>query len=252
MPTYSFDASNPLDASLISAYPANARAMRTALNSWATLEHALTGRHKLPSGTTAARNALADKLTGMWFYNTDTYEIEIWNGSAWATHGALIRPGFMQVSAYTTVPGGWLSCNGASLLRASYADLFAAIGTTYGTADGTHFNVPDMRGAVPAGWWSGGDGDSEYGTLGVQYGEKTGLIDATNIPLLTVTDPGHTHLMNQQSGYQSGGASVAIQNGTGGSTATGSNTTGITVGDAAPVAVDKRQLSLVVAWIIKA
>ena len=29
--------------------------------------------------------------------------------------------------------------------------LFTAIGTAYGTADGTHFNVPDFRGIFPRG-----------------------------------------------------------------------------------------------------
>lgn len=43
-------------------------------------------------------------------------------------------------------PTGYLYCNGASLLRASYAALFTAIGTTHGTVDGTHFNIPDYRG----------------------------------------------------------------------------------------------------------
>lgn len=54
--------------------------------------------------------------------------------------------------AGATAPAGWLLCYGQSLLRAgTYADLFAVIGTTYGSADGTHFNVPDLRGRVAAG-----------------------------------------------------------------------------------------------------
>ena len=41
---------------------------------------------------------------------------------------------------------GWLVCNGASLLRSGkYANLFAALGTAYGAADGTHFSLPDHR-----------------------------------------------------------------------------------------------------------
>lgn len=44
-----------------------------------------------------------------------------------------------------SVPANWLFCNGASLVRADYADLFSAIGTTWGAADGTHFNLPDTR-----------------------------------------------------------------------------------------------------------
>ena len=43
------------------------------------------------------------------------------------------------------IPAGYLLCNGASLLRSSYAALFAAIGTIYGAADGSHFNLPDYR-----------------------------------------------------------------------------------------------------------
>lgn len=42
-------------------------------------------------------------------------------------------------------PTGWLLCDGASLLRATFAGLFAVIGIQYGSVDGTHFNVPDFR-----------------------------------------------------------------------------------------------------------
>jgi len=41
-----------------------------------------------------------------------------------------------------SVPSGFLDCNGAAVSRSTYADLFAIIGTTYGTGDGsTTFNV---------------------------------------------------------------------------------------------------------------
>ena len=43
------------------------------------------------------------------------------------------------------IPAGYMLCNGASLLRSSYASLFSAIGTIYGAADGSHFNLPDFR-----------------------------------------------------------------------------------------------------------
>jgi len=39
-------------------------------------------------------------------------------------------------------PAGWLLCDGASLLRASFVALFNAIGVLYGSVDGTHFNLP--------------------------------------------------------------------------------------------------------------
>lgn len=54
--------------------------------------------------------------------------------------------------AGASAPTGFVACDGASLLRAgTYANLFAVIGTTYGAADGTHFNVPDARGLVMVG-----------------------------------------------------------------------------------------------------
>lgn len=49
--------------------------------------------------------------------------------------------------AMTTVPSGFLKCNGAAISRTTYATLFATIGTTYGVGDGsTTFNVPETRG----------------------------------------------------------------------------------------------------------
>ena len=40
-------------------------------------------------------------------------------------------------------------CNGGTISRTSYADLFAAIGTTYGAGDGsTTFNLPNLNKCV--------------------------------------------------------------------------------------------------------
>lgn len=54
-------------------------------------------------------------------------------------------PGQIIVSAGKTAPPRTLLCNGAALSRATYADLFAAIGTIYGAGDGaTTFNIPSL------------------------------------------------------------------------------------------------------------
>ena len=50
--------------------------------------------------------------------------------------------GTILAYAGATLPEGYFSCNGASLLRADYPELFAAIGTIYGAADADHFNLP--------------------------------------------------------------------------------------------------------------
>jgi phage-related tail fiber protein len=46
-----------------------------------------------------------------------------------------------------------LKANGAAISRTTYADLFSAIGTTFGAGDGsTTFNVPDLRGEFIRAW----------------------------------------------------------------------------------------------------
>lgn len=43
-------------------------------------------------------------------------------------------------------PEGWLLCNGASVKQRDYPDLFAVIGTTYGTGSGSDtFNLPNLN-----------------------------------------------------------------------------------------------------------
>ena len=52
----------------------------------------------------------------------------------------------------SSVPSGFLECNGAAVSRTTYSALFAIIGTTYGAGDGsTTFNVPDLQDNVPVG-----------------------------------------------------------------------------------------------------
>jgi len=52
----------------------------------------------------------------------------------------------------SSVPSGFLECNGAAVSRTTYATLFGIIGTTYGVGDGsTTFNVPDLQDNVPVG-----------------------------------------------------------------------------------------------------
>ena len=58
----------------------------------------------------------------------------------------------MAYAGTSSVPDGWLLCNGALISRTAYASLFAVIGTSYGTGDGsTTFALPDYRGRVLQG-----------------------------------------------------------------------------------------------------
>ena len=83
----------------------------------------------------------------------------------------LIPSGAVMYFARTTAPNGWLKANGAAVSRTAYADLFAAIGTTYGTGDGrTTFNLPDLRGEFVRGWDDGRGIDSRR-ALGSAQGD---------------------------------------------------------------------------------
>lgn len=78
----------------------------------------------------------------------------IWDsfGVDMATTGAIVP------YAGGILPDGWLVCDGSSLLRADYANLFAAIGTVWGAVDSTHFNIPDLRGRTLIGQGTAGSG----------------------------------------------------------------------------------------------
>lgn len=87
--------------------------------------------------------------------------------------------GFIQMFAGSTAPTGWLMCDGSAVSRTTYADLFAVIGTAYGSGDGTTtFNVPDLRGRVAVGKSS----DTEFDTLGETGGEKKHTLTIQEMP----------------------------------------------------------------------
>ena len=52
----------------------------------------------------------------------------------------------------SSVPSGFLECNGQAVSRSTYSALFSIISTTYGSGDGsTTFNVPDLQDNVAVG-----------------------------------------------------------------------------------------------------
>jgi microcystin-dependent protein len=72
----------------------------------------------------------------------------------------------------TSVPSGWLKCDGSAVSRTTYAKLFAAIGTRYGTGNGsTTFNLPTQS-VLPLGL------NANVSVLGT--GKTLGLTDGSN------------------------------------------------------------------------
>ena len=87
---------------------------------------------------------------------------------------------------------GYLIANGASILRADYPELFAIIGTTYGSSDSNHFNLPDLRGRTVVGVYGSNDQnkEAEFDTLGETGGAKTVTLTVNQIPSHTHTFTG--------------------------------------------------------------
>lgn len=68
--------------------------------------------------------------------------------------------------ASSTLPTGWLLCNGAAVSRTTYSALFAVVSTTYGVGDGsTTFNLPNFQGIFPRGLNTTGAGSDPSRTL---------------------------------------------------------------------------------------
>lgn len=94
--------------------------------------------------------------------------------------------------AGSTVPDGWLACNGQAVSRTTYANLFAAIGTTYGIGNGsTTFNVPDTRGRATIGVGQGSGLTNRV--LGATTGAETHTLSESEMPSHTHTQNSHTH-----------------------------------------------------------
>ena len=156
---------------------------------------------------------------------------------------ASVPTGALTQFAGAAAPTGWLLCDGASLLRADYAALFTVIGTAYGTVDGTHFSIPDMRARMPFGKGTGGD----TANLGISDGLAVG--NRTYKHRHTVNDPGHAHSINE--GWD--GATTIAQTRSSNHQAyfnTNAATTGITVGPAGSPPLDSPAF-LIVNFIIK-
>jgi microcystin-dependent protein len=150
--------------------------------------------------------------------------------------------GSILMFAGSAAPANWLLCDGTAVSRATYNKLFQAIGTTWGAGNGTTtFNLPDMRGAAPAGvGTSSGYTQNETLALGTKYNDQTqghkhnpgdmrfasaaGQIGSINNNALQPNDTGAF------TGVLDGSTTVPVADGTNGTPRTGNVTRGKRVG----------------------
>lgn len=137
--------------------------------------------------------------------------------------GVILPAGVVWMYGGSTPPSGWLQCDGSSVSRSTYADLFAAIGTDYGAGlgDGLTFSLPAFVGRVPVGVGTG-TGGGVSGTTGTKpTGGATlltwlrGMWYGADTHQLTEAEmPAHTHTVTAGSGLSfnsAGGAQPIVQ-----------------------------------------
>jgi len=88
--------------------------------------------------------------------------------------GVPVPTGSLFPYAGASSPTGYLLCDGSAVSRTTYSALFTAIGTAYGTGDGTTtFNLPDLRGRVPTGKGTHADVDTLGESDGLAVGSRS-------------------------------------------------------------------------------
>lgn len=127
-----------------------------------------------------------------------------------------IPAGMIFDFAGTSVPSGYLQCDGSAVSRSTYSALFSAIGITWGAGDGsTTFNLPDFRRRTAVG--NGGTGTGTLGNaVGNVGGEETHVLTTPEIPAHNHSLSGgsassagsHTHSENAMAG--GGGSDTGI------------------------------------------
>ena len=121
----------------------------------------------------------------------------------------LLPTGVILPYGGTSAPSAFLLCYGQAISRTTYAALFTAIATTYGTGDGSStFNLPDLRGRVVAGQDDMGGSSANRLTSPIN-GDTLGAAGGSQSHTLTVAQtPSHSHGVYYHAGYHLAGTGI--------------------------------------------
>lgn len=163
------------------------------------------------------------------------------------TKDTITPSGVVLSFAGSAAPSGWLLCYGQAISRTTNAALWNIIGTTYGAGDGsTTFNLPDLRGRVPAGKDNmGGTAANRLTTFSNNLGTAGG---AETHALTNSQMPSHSHTLAYDTASGTNTASNRVIT-TSGTTGAGASATTSTSGAGADH--NNVQPSIVLNYIIK-
>lgn len=125
-----------------------------------------------------------------------------------------IPRGSIMMLVNSNVPDGYLECDGSTVSRTTYKDLFDVIGVTYGAGDGNlTFQLPDFRNKVP---W-GKDTKTNFGYIEAGLPNIQGTVQTMNSTLSDSSKA--TGAFTGSDGRSTGSASLyAAQDGGGNAT----------------------------------
>ena len=105
---------------------------------------------------------------------------------------------------YSTIPSGYLFCDGSAYSRTTYSTLFAALGTIHGSGDGsTTFNIPNLKNKFIIGANTSETADT---FPGIAAGKTGGSADAI------VVSHNHGHTLSPSVSVSGGNHSHGISN----------------------------------------
>lgn len=170
-PPFAISTVTPGDSDIVSQFPLNERQVRDIIQSWLLVNHDVNGNHAQLIMPFSAQPATPGSSLITVYADTGGRLRVLYPDATLGWVG--LPPGAIINYALGSVPVGWLVADGSAVSRSTYADLFAAISTFYGSGNGsTTFNLPDLRGRVVAGE------DSGAGRLTATYFGSTGPFGA--------------------------------------------------------------------------
>mgnify|MGYP001019928739 CR=1 FL=1 len=92
--------------------------------------------------------------------------------------------GEIRINSFNFAPQGWASCNGQTLAIQQNAALYSLIGYAFGGDKVTNFNLPDLRGRTPVGFYTSSQtiGQLTHYNMGDAGGAETVTLTTTQIP----------------------------------------------------------------------